>query len=335
MTEIRFRTYYLTFKAGLHLSSGNGSYDRSKERLHSDQLHAALIAAAAKWSNTVSGEAPYHLSSAFPFFKGNERTLHFFPKPYLPFDEQQQAPGVAKKLKKVVWLEDVYYSALLRGERPHFNPDKHVQGSFLSSMEGLPDLMIRSERLRTRVGRNDGEDTKPYYVDDLRFAEGAGFYFLATSANEEGYRTLEQRLDMLADEGLGTDRSIGKGSFKFSKGELSLSVPDSATHCTNLSAYLPESKTELMELLGENHQYALIRRGGWLTSPPFMTYRRQEVHLMEAGGIFTLPSGHNAPLVTLGKVVDLCPTELKEHEAHHPVWRNGESIFLPLKPIEA
>jgi CRISPR type III-A-associated RAMP protein Csm4 len=87
-----------------------------------------------------------------------------------------------------------------------------------------------------------------------------------------------------------------------------------------LSTFIPEDKLQLEQAI-DNQQvaYELVRRGGWITSAPYNTLRKNAIYAFSAGSVL---SGNH-----VGKIVDLAPKGL----INHPVWRCGKTIVLPIK----
>lgn len=328
-----YTCYRFTFDGPLHIGDARpDDYGKSEEYLHSDTLHAAILATRAKMGLEVSGpEGPgYALSSCFPFATVGGRKVYFFPKPQLPFKLVEEKIDYAKAIKRVRWLDADYLGKVLRGECLNFggNEKPDLQGDFLSrfSLKGLK-IMSSSSAQRVTVPRLDGEDATPFVTERLFFAEGAGLFCLFTGTEAE--RTVfEQALNLLQHEGIGTDRAVGNGRFKYQREQLTLEVPPAGDYSMNLSLFCPESAAQLDEMLtGDRPAYTLLRRGGWVTSEGSLGNRKRSINMFREGGIFRM----NQALA--GRpVIDLAPLNAAgESSLGHPVWRNGQSIFLPVK----
>ena len=185
---------------------------------------------------------------------------------------------------------------------------------------------VRSEvsqrvTLKSRTGE---EDALPYYVDKILFRHHAGFYFIA-----EGNTTLlEKALQLLSMEGIGTDRNVGYGFFEFTVDSLSIDLPLNANHQLSLSLLIPETEDQLTKLMNsEQVAYDFVRRGGWITTYPYMTLRKNAIYGFLPGSVFYKEEDEAATVI--GKIVDLKPTAADVEIAHH-VWRNGKAIMLPI-----
>ena len=206
-------------------------------------------------------------------------------------------------------------------------------GNYLTTYELPEDIngdkeFVRSEVSQrvTLMSRTGEEDAKPFYVDKILFRYDAGFYFIA----EGNTSLLEKALHLLSMEGIGTDRNVGYGFFEYATDTLSIDLPKDANHQLSLSLFIPESKKQLEELLNsERVAYDFVRRGGWITTYPYMTLRKNAIYGFLPGSVFRKEDGDNATAV-IGKIVDLKP-ETTDVEITHHIWRNGKTIMIPIK----
>jgi CRISPR-associated protein Csm4 len=95
--------------------------------------------------------------------------------------------------------------------------------------------------------------------------------------------------------------------------------------------FIPESGKQLKGMLaGEKVSYDFARRGGWITTPPFNAYRKNVIYAFMPGSVFSLKLDDDVDIK--GKIVDLKPdVTFGEQKPEHPIWRNGKSIFIPIK----
>ena len=175
------------------------------------------------------------------------------------------------------------------------------------------------------MSRTGEEDAKPFYVDKVLFRYDAGLYFIA----EGDTAKLEKALHLLSMEGIGTDRNVGYGFFEYIGDALSIDLPKEPNHQLSLSLFIPESKEQLEVLLNsERVAYDFARRGGWITTYPYMTLRKNAIYGFVPGSVFRKDEGKSATVI--GKIVDLKPETVDVEILHH-VWRNGKAIMLPIK----
>ena len=318
MKTRQFAAYLLHFPGPLHIGDMRDDYGVSLHTISSDTLYAALTATLAKMGKDIpaNGDLGCVVSGAFPYYQTDAAAIPtlFFPKPMaytIPTTDNTQI----KKMKKIAWLDKYYLEQVLNGkELSGADVQLHVNGSYLTncSFEPFIDSQVNA---RVTVSRS-GEDAKPFYMDEVYFKGHSGLFFLA----EGDTSLIDEALPLLAQEGVGTDRNVGHGYFEYKKEYLEIQVPDSADMGLILSTYIPADKLQLEQTIDNPHvAYELVRRGGWITSAPYNTLRKNAIYAFNAGSVL---SGN-----PVGKIVDLAPKGL----INHPVWRCGKTIVLPIK----
>ncbi len=334
-----YKIYKLHFTSPLHIADRHADSSNSLKAIQSDTLYAALMSCLAKTGATIpnDGDLGFTVSSMFPYYqRGNEgRPVYYLPMPMQTRMAELKDVSMAKKVKKIGWVDAELYAKVLAGESFFDGTDKYyscIQGSYLSETvlpedaEGSKEF-VKSEvsqrvTLRSRTGE---EDAEPYYVDKIIFRYDSGLYFLA----EGDTGILDKALRILAVEGIGTDRNVGFGFFDFSVDSLTLELPKDANHQVALSLFIPESKEQLSELLSsEKVAYDFSRRGGWITTYPYTSLRKDVIYGFMPGSVFAIPQQQIGTMI--GKMVNLKP-EIGNLTPNHPIWRNGKSIMLPIK----
>lgn len=341
MSSVRFKIYRLHFTAPLHISDQREDASISQKTIHSDTFHAALIACLAKVGKIVpeDGDLGCVISDMFPYYqqKKDSEPTYFLPMPLQSTLPQLADPADAKKVKRVQWVDARLYGKLLQGEK-FFSGKREdldlIQASYLTETllpkdaKGSNDF-IRSEvmqrvKIEDRTGK---EPALPYYVDRISFKDYSGLYFLVLGETT----MLEEALRILEMEGIGTDRYVGYGFFKGEKDEndLVIDVPNDAHHQVALSMFIPESKEQLNGSLGDDKvAYDFTRRGGWITTSPYNTLRKNAIYAFLPGSVFCRVTDKNH----LGRIANLKPEgEIGGQIVNHPIWRNGKSIMLPIR----
>ena len=334
-----FKIYKLHFTAPLHISDQHDDLGNSQKFIQSDTLYAALMACLAKKGESLpeDGDLGFTVSSLFPYFqKDKESTpVYFLPIPMRSKQADLADVTKAKQVKKVQWIDSNLYSSVLSGESLFDGTDSYIpyiQESYLTTCELPEDIngskdFVRSEVSQrvTLISRTGEEDAKPFYVDKILFRYDAGLYFIV----EGDTSLLEKALHLLSLEGIGTDRNVGYGFFEYTADSLSIDLPKEANHQLSLSLLIPESKEQLEMLLNsECVAYDFVRRGGWITTYPYMTLRKNAIYGFVPGSVFRKDEGESATVI--GKIVDLKPETVDVEITHH-VWRNGKAIMLPIK----
>lgn len=333
-----FKIYKLHFTAPLHISDQHEDLGSSQKTIHSDTLYAALVSCLAKMGQSIPGDGDlgFTVSSLFPFFQKDENSapVYFLPIPMVAKQADLADASMAKKVKKVQWVDSALYTSILNGDALFDGTDQfltYIQECYLTANNLPVDANGSREFVRSEVSqrvtlesRTGEEDAKPYYVDKILFRHHSGMYFLA----EGDTLLLDKALSMLAKEGLGTDRNVGFGFFDFATDSITLDLPKNASHQLSLSLFIPDSQEQLAALMdSERVAYDFVRRGGWITTPPYMTLRKNAIYGFLPGSVFSKNPATGC--TAIGKIVDLKPEVAGVEIAHH-VWRNGKAIMLPI-----
>jgi CRISPR-associated protein Csm4 len=333
-----YKIFKLHFTSPLHIADRHEDSSNSLKTIQSDTLYAALMSCLAKTGATIpaNGNMGFTVSSLFPYFqRGEDSTpIYFLPMPMQARMSELTDVSMAKKVKKIQWVDAELYAKVLAGESLFDGSDKYIpfiQESYLTTTtlpedtDGCKEFVMSEVSQRvTLQSRTGEEDARPYYVDKIIFRYDSGLYFLAEGDTE----LLERALRVLAVEGIGTDRNVGFGFFDFSVDSLVLDLPNDANHQVMLSLLIPESKAQLQELMDSDKvAYDFARIGGWITTYPYTTLRKNAIYGFLPGSVFRLKQGQTC--ASIGKIVDLKPT-IGDLTPDHPIWRNGKAMMLPI-----
>ncbi len=328
--KTKFIIYKIHFTAPLHLGDERDDYSVSLKTFQSDAMYAALTASLAKLGVEIppGGDLGFNISSLFPFYQKSDkdRAIYFFPKPL-----KQKLPDLkdvknAKKVKKVAWFDKDNFEKLIHGQDLFFDESviSTLEGEFLSSQAFDSKFISSQVSPRVTVSRNQNEDAKPFYMDRIYFRDYSGLFFLV----EGDTSLLNKAMNLLQHEGIGTDRNIGNGFFEFDTDTIEIDLPES-NYMMSLSMFWPENSDQLKELMDGDVAYDFQKRGGWISTSPYNTYRKNTVHMLMPGSVFKKPKNLNHPIV-MGNIGDLKP-EILEGAIRHPVYRSGKSLFIPIK----
>lgn len=357
---MRMHVYRLYFTGPVHFSDVMNDYGQSMPIYHSDSLYSALTASLASVGETIpeGGELGFTLSSLFPFIHIHQQseTLYFFPKPLLNYRVPKEKVAIHKKFKKTKWLDKTLFEKTLEGMNviEDFNlTNNNIADKIflLSKQESLRENSIiinKSVRARVQIPRGLSETVRrenpqPFYMEVMEFAGtsqkqlsqesstfSAGLYFLAHFNNESEKKLLEKALTILSYNGLGTDRNVGFGQFRYEQELMSLQVPES-DHYLCLGTYIPEkSEYTTPDFAQRLYAFRLLRRGGWISDPTATGYRKNEIFAFDFGSIIKENSG--TALLIKGRIVDLTPqADFIRQQLGHPIYRCGRTLFLPIK----
>lgn len=337
------KTYLLHFTAPLHISDARLDYGSSAKMIHSDSIYAAVISALARTGKLPdnveqSGDLGCTISSLFPFTTANGKIIYFFPRPFIQVKSEVVTPGLAKKMKKVKWIDKSFFEAMINAEDKNIGDEEKnlISGEFLSefNLKGnnivFTQVVPRAKIPRSRL-ENEGETTI-FYMERVLFTEDSGLYLIA-----EGDTTLlEQGLQILQHEGIGTDRNVGQGTFRLEKDKgMALKIPDISQFVITMGLLCPDQK-EVGVLTGagndsseSNARWDLIHRGGWLTTEGYNGIRKKSVYMFTEGSVL---HGVTKGLQAVGKVnCDIKPDPMDGLQLPvHPVWRCGRTLAIPV-----
>lgn len=328
----KLNIYKLHFSTPLHLGDERDDYSISLKTYHSDAMIAALTSCMAKIGEKIpmNGDLGFTISSLFPFYQKEKqaKAVYFFPKLLKQRLPKLKDLSKAKAVKRVSWLEKSYFEKMIHGETLFDNNQdiEHIQGEFLSTKKIDKEFIFSQVSPRVSVSRDFKEDAKPFYMDRIYFKDYSGLFFIATDENAE---LLEKALNILQYEGIGTDRNIGNGFFEWTSDIIELNLAES-NFISNLSMFCPESESQLKKMLDSDEiAYDFTKRGGWITTSPHNTIRKNSIHMFLPASVFN--AGESVSGISIkGKIVDLKPKA--EHlKIDHPIWRSGKSIFIPVK----
>lgn len=333
----KFKIYKLCFTTPLHIGDERADYGISLQTIHSDTLYAAMTSVLAKIGFEIpnNGDFGFAISSLFPYFeKEKGKAVYFLPKLKLQTIPHKDLQDDAKKIKKIEWLDVEFFNKQINGEHL-FNKDNVKlllkNGKYLTKSKIDKDFISKEIIPRVKVSRDLSEDAEPFYMERLYFKEESGMYFIAVG-DDEKMKIIDLALKVLKDEGIGTDRTIGNGFFKFSTDEIVLNLPKS-NKVSNLSLLLPENQEQIDELLsGDNIAYNFQKRGGWITDSGLNSFRKNTVQMFSEASVFSQNNEVDKEFVS-GDIVDLKPKLDFEHLKikPHPIWRNGRALFIPVK----
>lgn len=226
----------LNFTSPLHLARGRSDYSQSEKVLHSDALKSALfVVAQLLYDETKLGQYGesffngVHLSSAFPFWG----KYLFFPRPMVDlmpyFDPKEDIEF--KSAKKIEYIEQSLYLDFLHGRKGLWKNDMLAGGNCL-----MPNVFSNdTERKKFKIIEDnlyqhvvvprysvDEADADTFYMERLWFQPNAGLFFLVEFSDPDMQPIFEHALNLLADEGIGSDRARVMGNLQHQSLKISV-----------------------------------------------------------------------------------------------------------------
>jgi len=341
--------------APVHIGERGIGMEETSEVIHSDSLFGALSCAwstlhgddelAALIGEFLKGEAPFVISSGFPFISD----LLLFPKPLATLAEiiGAKGPEEEKKIKRAKFVSKDVFEWTLRGKRPADSDWEFIyNGNKIAGIASASEMALigkkssktvfwkREEAAHVVLDR-DNQSSSIFRVGDISFSEGMGFYFLADFRDNGIISKFDGAMRLLGDEGIGGERSSGKGSFRFKRETVEISTENSSNSSSDdsntinsiggslalLSLYHP-TKSEVKLGLLTRSSYQLITRRGWISSQGSRTLRKKTVRMISEGSI--IPKIGSLPR---GALVDVTPQEMKAHK----VYANGLAMGIAMK----
>lgn len=353
--------YRLTFHSGFHLGARGVNLEESAEHIPSDTLFAALVDAALRLSGDgetfaepfEDRDPPFLITSAFPF-AGDVR---FFPMP-VPLDRwfgPETLRKRSKDLKKVRFVSEGLFQRMLDGEPmddwlfPKDGGPDPVRGVALQGgafwltaeeTRGLPEKMrVPPDRLRA-LHRHRVFVSEPvprvtldritsasniFHAGRVSFASGCGLWFGVhwRQSGDALQALFRQALAVLADDGLGGERAVGYGGFRWTEEPMGLALPEPADGSLMwlLSRYHPHTD-ELPAALTDSPGYALTAVAGWLRTWEGAAQRRQRLWLVAEGSLVRAVGPG-----PWGDLTDVRPRYRNpQGDLPHPVWRYGFAL---------
>ncbi len=314
---MKFTVCFLKPKGPLHLGERENWREGSSVFIHSDTLFSAFChsylllygdeALSKLLSLFADNNPPFLFSSVFPCW----RNTLYFPVP------KNQLPRT-KEVKNIQFIEKDGFELLLKGKSLEEIVTK-VKCIPSNTKPYTPWFVDNVPRVSlNRRSNHPVEDGGFFHFGEVFYYDDASFFFLIKYIDPAYQQQINSALRLLADEGIGGDRSSGKGLFHtptFQEIDIAVS-PDNGV--VSLSLYYPKEE-ELTNI--HDSYYELIERKGYIYSPHCKSLRRKSLRMFIEGSVF--PS--QPP--KCGKLVDVTPEIYKTH----PVYRYGLIFPLPCK----
>lgn len=341
----------LDFKSPLHIGEPGIGMERSLTYIPSDTLFSALCNAWAtiygknsleKLVEQFQVETPFRLSSAFPRLSiddnGDKREIRYLPYPFS--EKLRRLPTVSSEQEEAKKISDDSAKRAKEGTKTYVDLEffrqlvsqktldwKYYKGLELAS-KLLPLAYQKSLQPRVSLDRISSQSSL-FFCQSVRFGTSefsergrtlqvaGGLYFLFEVESEETVTRLRCCLDLLGEQGIGGERSLGYGRFESSGWDTAQALfprIDKPEGFVTLSLYHPTAQErEKLKEEGETMGYQLVRRGGWIDSP-FITsqQRKKNCFMFEEGSVF-----RSEPR---GEVFDITPVD---SPGIHRIYRSG------------
>lgn len=306
---MEYTIYGLEFFNGVRF--GRRNLDSTDISFHADTLFAALFQEALKLCEEkrfleMIEQNKLIFSDGFPYTDRGKK--FFLPKPLLQIQSRNDnSKGDSREKKKIKNMKYIPQDAL-----------KEYQYGKLSEeqMKALDNL--GKFGMKVSVGIRGNEEPEPYRVSSYYFSEGNGLYIILGYEKRENKELLEALLESLSYTGIGGKKSSGFGKFSWREykmpDELKKHLQKKGKINILLSTALPEEKD--LELVLEDANYSLIKRGGFIDSEKYaeQQMRKAERYVFAPGSCFSK---------TFSGTV-----HVEKKRGTHPIFRYEKALFL-------
>lgn len=318
--------YKIKPKTPFHIGIKEGSLEKIMNYIHSDTIFGGICNAYRLIYGKDSLEKmlekfknqnpPFLISSAFPYFD----EILFFPIPkmidFFKFGVED------KKYKKIEFVSDGILQSISQNcFSEQLKSGNIVQGKILvteEEMEKIGDTKIWNEKEIPRVVIDRKTNASNiYYFGEIEYCDKCGLYFLIKILDNSVESKLKAAIRLLGDEGIGGDRSYGRGLFELESKEPKKFVWDvNEGFFINLSLYVPaDDEVEMIK----NGYYDFISKSGWVYSPDKRGERKRFVRMIREGSTF---KGNKE---FYGELIDVSVSN-----EFHPVYKYGYGMPLYL-----
>lgn len=324
--------YKLRFPYSLHIGLSGIGLEQTDEILHSDTIFSAIF---SKWNllydnnvEEVINKPPFIISSAFPYKKDS----FFFPRPMIRIiNESEEDLKYGKKLKKVKFVSKKIFERLINGESVKFNENNTLQDGLFwiegesENLSGDGNIVYRKREVPRVIIDRITNQSEIFYFNEIVFSEDSGLFFLVKFLDDSKKKEFDAILRLLGDEGIGGDKSSGKGHFFIASIEVfKINEPQNAEFFTTLALYHPQ-KDEFSNGILKNSFYEIITRKGWVHSISGTSLRRKNVRMFREGSIFK-----DIYKTQYGDIIKLMNKNL-DLGLNHNIYRNGIAFKISVK----
>jgi len=329
------KAYKLRFHSSFHIDAGTAVDGPSETFINSDTLFSALVSAARKFYGDEIAEKFLEpkaviLSSAFPFYKDEL----FLPKPLHFFPENLKEYSLIKTFKKTKFISKDLLVKILNGEKiddSFFSENSVIDGCWRmikeepeENKETSPNetKIFKIQEVPHIVMDRITNQTQIFYKSEVYFSKDAGLFFIA-EVKEELIPKFETVLRFLGDEGIGADRTTGKGFFDVEEiKDFNLPLNSDSEYYYSLSLYSP-SIEEFEQIDPRGSFYDFLIRGGWISNN---TLNRKSLRMFIEGSVIKIKNKQK-PFGTMHIVLQ--KSEYSK-DLLYDVYRSGQALFLPI-----
>lgn len=335
--------YILKCKPNSQFRLGRRSLDGTDEIIHSDTLFSAIINScnllygyeqASEMVNWFKEDIA--ISSGFHCIAYQNDFVYFLPKPAM---YEANSNIEIKKLKKIqfisidVWQKGYQANDLKQlyviGEKYVVSENDLATLRVYSNGKNEINLKLTSTNVYPKISIHQiGQENAYFTITSLRMNEvktnegklQPHFYFMLNTEglNNEQIKIINASIRLMADQGLGGERSTGNGAFEgVQEVKLNEINPQNANYNCALSLTVPANNTEFEHF----HFYKLkMRGGGYVGKMGDTEQHRKQVRMIEEGALSSLSENIK------GSIVNVTPEAITDNI----ILRNGKHFSIPV-----
>jgi len=306
-------------KSSFHLGTKEGWTEGTEKQIHSDTLFSAfchnfLLLYGQKdleeFLSLYQQQPPVLFSSVLK--RIDDKWL--FPVPLNQFPNDPD-------LRKISLIDLESFNIAINGKSIEQtlaeNKNSYFQDDWKNpkiSTYTTPRVTI-SAFTNTVVTEGDGF----YQIGQVSFDSSVELYFLYKLSEDFPESKFQAVMRLMADEGIGGDRSVGKGVFQYPEFDsVEINTPENPNAFVSLSLYFP-AKLPIQKI--DTAFYNIISRKGYIYSP----YEQNK--LKKPCRMFTEASVFGNDTFDGGTLVDVTPDDFYLHK----VYRYGIPLTIPCK----
>jgi len=320
----KYKLYKLKFISPFHISSGGFALEKAEYNIRSDTLFSAICSVSNllyedKAINEFLKNESVFISSAFPYY--NDELL--FPKP-ATFHYETKNYSEQKKIKKLEYISKDIFEKYINNTLSGFvlNAENIIQKSYVNKKLKNDDFIYKYAELPRVVIDRITNQTTIFHFAEYSFNKNCGLYFIAEFNNSDSEKFFDASLSLLGDEGIGADRTVGKGLFFNEKDFVELEVPENSDYLMNLSLYIP-SENEFSNIDFKSSSYDFITRSGWISLPGYNSLRRKSFRMIKEGSVMKLKNQLDLKGINC--------VSYEDSDSDFKAYRYGKSLTIPFK----
>lgn len=251
-----------------------------------------------------SNKPPFCFSSVFPCINGNR----LYPTPK-HIDFRDWSVQSEKSLKRVSFVDENLFRLILQGKRKEISEEDIAQDGEVIITDYSGEIWNNREIPRVALNRMNSK-SDIFYFNEVVFNDR--LHFLVDIADKKYLDMIKTVFTVLGDEGIGGDRTYGKGLFTL-EGIEKISFEDFGSGWFVTLSLLNPQPDDISELTG---YFTFTDRGGWGYSLDDKNIRKKVLRLFTEGSVFNK--------FIRGRLVEVAASK-------HIFYRNGLGLNISIK----